>query len=90
MDKSKPVFDITDRGFNVKAWWPTDNSGDALIKIWQDDKLLREFTFPAYKVFNIAAHFKDIVDGELEKNADGYMMAASDGLGGYAAIKPAK
>ena len=80
MDKEKPVYDITDRGYRIKAWWPQDDSGDADVKIWRDEKLLREFKFPAYKVFNLAAHFKDIVDGELENSNMGYRIAASDGF----------
>jgi len=83
IDKNKkPLFDIKDRGFNVKAWWgkPEDKSGDALVEITKNGKLYREFKWPAYKIFNIAAHFSDIVDGELEKTNDklsGYKIAGS-------------
>ena len=81
----KPLFDMKDRGFRVKAWWaekgePEDDSGDALVEITKDNKPYREFKWPAYKIFNIAAHFSDIVDGELEKTNDklsGYRMAGS-------------
>ena len=74
------VFDLTDRGFNVKAWYLNDDSGDALVKITKNGKLHRKFKWPAYKIFNISAHFKDIVDGELEKTNDklsGYKIAGS-------------
>ena len=74
------VFDLTDRGFNVKAWFLNDDSGDALVKITKNGKLHRRFKWPAYKIFNIAAHFEDIVDGELEKTNDklsGYRIAGS-------------
>ena len=74
------VFDLTDRGFNVKAWYLNDDSGNALVKITKNGKLQREFKWPAYKIFNISAHFKDIVDGELEKTNDklsGYKIAGS-------------
>ena len=74
------VFDLTDRGFNVKAWFLNDDSGDALVKITKNGKLHRKFKWPAYKIFNISAHFKDIVDGELEKTNDklsGYKIAGS-------------
>jgi len=74
------VFDLTDRGFNVKAWYLNDDSGNALVKIFYDDELYREFNWPAYKIFNIAAHFGDIVDGELEKTSNklsGYEIAGS-------------
>lgn len=92
-EKEQPIFDITDRGFNVKAWYIEDTEtekGDALIEIRKDDKLLREFLFPAYKIYNIAAHFKDIVDSELAKNTNGYGVAASTGLGGSVGIKEIK
>ena len=74
------VFDLTDRGFNVKAWYLNDDSGNALVKITKDGKLHRKFNWPAYKIFNIAAHFEDIVDGELEKTNNklsGYEIAGS-------------
>lgn len=80
--KQKPLFDIKDRGFRVKAWWsePANDSGDALVEITKDGKPYREFNWLAYKIFNIAAHFQDIVDGELEKTNDklsGYRIAGS-------------
>jgi len=57
-----------------------DDSGDALVKITKNGKLHRKFKWPAYKIFNISAHFGDIVDGELEKTNDklsGYKIAGS-------------
>ncbi len=84
-----PAFDIDDRGFNAKAWYleNTETSkGDALIEIRYQGELIREFLFPAYKIWNIAAHFSDIVDGELSKDNKerGYQIAASTGLEGLA------
>jgi len=35
-----------------------------------------------YKIFNLAAHFEDIVEGELKSSDVGYRIAGSDGLGG--------
>lgn len=90
-ENEKPEFDITDRGFNVKAWYVKNTEtekGDALILITKGEEVVRKFIFPAYKIWNIAAHFSDIVDGEIEKNTSGYKIAASDGLGGYAPIQP--
>lgn len=71
------VFDLTDRGFNVKAWYLNDDSGDAFVKITKNGKLHRTFKWPAYKIFNISAHFGDIVDGELKGNLSGYNIAGS-------------
>ena len=86
MDRQKedetPVFDLDDRGFNVKAWYLKDTAeskGDALVEVKYGDKLIRQFVFPAYKIFNIFAHFSDIVSGELSKNDKdrGYRIAGS-------------
>jgi len=70
-----------DRGYSVRASYLTEkHNGDALIEIFKDGQPLRQFLFPAYKIYNIAAHFSDIVDGELENSGSGYSMAASTGL----------
>lgn len=79
-EKEEPAFDLTDRGYRVRAFYLTEPKGDALIEIEKDSKNLRRFFFPAYKIWNIAAHFGDIVDGEIEKSTSGYEMAASTGL----------
>jgi len=97
MDRKKkrdePLFDINDRGFNVRAWYVEDigeSKGDSLVEVRYQDAVIRQFIFPTYKIWNIAAHFSDIVEGELSKDdkARGYEIAASDGLGGFAPIKP--
>lgn len=91
MDREKrreePEFDIDDRDFNVKAWYLKDTDaakGHALILISYKGKMVREFFMAAYKIWNIAAHFKDIVDGELSKDDKdrGYRIALSTGLEG--------
>lgn len=70
-----------DRGYHVRASYLTEkHKGDALIEIFKDGKLLRSFLFPAYKIYNIVAHFSEIVDGELENSGDGYAAAASTGI----------
>lgn len=69
-----------DRGFSVKASYLVQPQGDALIEIFRDGEPLRWFLFPAYKVWNIAAHFSDIVDSELAGNKVGYDMAAWTGF----------
>ncbi len=72
-----------DRGFTCRAsYLKSPNNGDALIEIFKDDKPLRGFLFPAYKIWNIAAHFRDIVDGEIEGSARGYEMASWNGITG--------
>ena len=83
MEKGKLIFETkSDRGFVFKAWELPESKGDAKIEVERDGKLIREFTFPAYKVWNIPAHADDIIKSELEKDTDGYLIAGSDGLGG--------
>ncbi len=77
-----------DRGYTVKASYLKEPKGEALIEIFKDAKPLRAFLFPAYKVWNIAAHFSDIVDGEIAGNSNGYEMAAWDGISGAIVLLP--
>lgn len=55
---------------------------NTLIEVRYNGELIREFLFPSYKIWNIAAHFSDIIDGELSKDnaSRGYRIAASTGL----------
>jgi hypothetical protein len=91
VDKGKLIY-VTkeERGYAARAWDLPDSKGDALIQITKGDSVIREFLFPAYKVWNIAAHLPDIVDSELANDCAGYGAAASDGLGGYVAMVPAE
>ena len=69
-----------DRGFTVKAFYLEQPKGDALVEIYRDGEPYRRFLFPAYKIWNIAAHFSDIVTGEIEGNFSGYDMAGWTGF----------
>lgn len=69
-----------DRGYTIKASYLIQPERDALVEIFKDGNPLRAFLFPGYKVWNLAAHFKDIVDGEIAGNTSGYEMAAWDGI----------
>lgn len=78
-----------DRGYTVKASYLKEpNARDALIEIFKDGKPLRAFLFPSYKIWNIAAHFHDIVDGEIAGNSNGYELAAWDGISGAIVLLP--
>lgn len=84
MEKGKMIFETKpDRGFVFTAWDISKSTrGDALVEIRKEGNIIRSFKFPAYKVWNIPAHANDIIESELNKNAKGYMLAGSDGLGG--------
>ena len=78
------AFEGETRGYKFKATYLKKPKGGALIEISKGDKMIREFLLPAYKIYNIAAHANDIVDG-LEKESDeGLYIAGSNGLGGNA------
>lgn len=87
MDKStieieKVAFAIDGGGYHFKASYLKEPALDALIEISKDGKIVREFLFPAYKIWNIAAHAHDIAEG-LDRESDaGLRIAGSDGLGG--------
>lgn len=78
-----------DRGYTVTAHYlKAPHAADALVEIFKDGEPVRHFLFPAYKIWNVPAHFTDIVDGEIEKSSRGYEMAAWDGISGAAILLP--
>ena len=82
--KGDVAFEHECRGYQFKATHLEEPSGDALIEITKDGELVREFLFPSYKIWNIAAHADDIVEGLERESDDGLRIAGSDGLGGNA------
>lgn len=86
MEIEKVAFEGDKRGYHFKATYLKQPEGEALIEISKDAKIVRKFLFPAYKIWNIAAHADDIIDG-LEKESDkGLYVAGSNGLGGNAYV----
>lgn len=78
-----------DRGYTVRAsYLKAPHQGDALIEVFKDGSLVRHFLFPAYKIWNIQAHFSDIVDSEIEESTRGYEMAAWNGIDGAMVLVP--
>lgn len=79
----KEAFSSTepDRGFTMKAFYLTKPSGDALVEIYRESEPYRRFLYPSYKIWNIAAHFHDIVSGEIDGDFSGYDMAGWTGFG---------
>lgn len=70
-----------DRGYTVRAsYLKPPRNGDALIEIHKDGQLVREFIYPAYRIWNIAAHFSEIVDGEIANHDGGYRAANWNGI----------
>ena len=88
-DKSKIVldkiaFEGDEGGYHFKGTYLKEPRGESLIEISKDGQMVREFLFPGYKIWNIAAHAKDIVSGLIQNNDNGLRIAGSDGLGGNA------
>ena len=82
--RDKEVFNGITNGYNFIGTYLKEPRGEALIEIKRDGKLVKEFLFPAYKIWNIAAHTQDIVDGLKKESDSGLLIAGSDGLGGNA------
>lgn len=80
----KVAFEGDLRGYHFKATYLIEPKGEALIQISKDDKMIREFLFPAYKIWNISAHADDIIDGLEKENDSGLLIAGSNGIGGNA------
>lgn len=68
------------RGFTCRAKDKDDGSGNAIVEVLFEKNVVRSFEWPTYKVWNILAHFNEIVDSEIAKNADGYRLAAWTGF----------
>ena len=78
----KVAFEGDKRGYHFKATYLLEPKGEALIEISKDNKMVKEFLFPAYKIYNISAHADDIVDGLEKESEKGLLIAGSNGLGG--------
>lgn len=79
--KEKQAFDGTTVGYRFQAWYLTEPKGEALVQISKDGVNVREFLWPAYKVWNIPAHASDIVEGLERESNDGLRTAGEVGFG---------
>ncbi len=68
--KEKLAFSGEKFGYLFKATYLLEPKGEALIEIYKGDKLVKELLFPAYKIWNIAAHAEDIAKSLDDKNED--------------------
>ena len=80
--ESKPIFDFETRGYRFLAEDDPEKKGEARIRIFKGLDVVREFGWPAYKVWNLQAHAGDIVDGLEKDKDDGLRLAGGTGLGG--------
>ncbi len=76
------AFEQTVSGYLFRATYLIEPKGDALIEIEKDGQLVKEFLWPSYKIWNIAAHAHDIA-GDLDQQSDEAIYdAGSTGFGG--------
>lgn len=70
------------RGHKIRASnLKPPRQADAFVELLRDGEVVRSFYWPAYKVYNLQAHFKEIVDSELAGTDAGYRQAAWNGIG---------
>jgi hypothetical protein len=72
-------------GFTLRVYWLIQPKGDALAEIRKDGKPYKRFLYPAYKIYNLQAHWEDIVQSEINGDCVGYDMA---GWTGFNVINP--
>lgn len=77
------IFDFIEDGYRFVAEEIPGNKADARITISKDGAVVQAGLWPAYKVWNIAAHARDIV-ADLGR---GLAVAGSDGLGGGVTLR---
>ncbi len=80
MSDAKKAYDTTIEGYRFVATYIS--AGEADVVISKDGNVLKSFTMPSYKIWNIPAHADDII-ADIE---DGLAVALSDGLGGTVGI----
>lgn len=76
------------KGHKISAWYLHEPKADCLVKVSKGELIIREFLYPGYKVWNLAAHAEEIIESEIDKNVEGYRCAGSDGLGGGVMPRP--
>ena len=82
----KLAFEMpAEQGFTAKAFYLKSPTGDALVELYKDGQPYRRFLYPAYKIWNIAAHFPEIVQSEIDGDNRGYDAA---GWTGFSIVQP--
>ena len=71
------AYDITEGAWRVTATYLGEGP-DARIEFFHNGEPFQAFEYPAYKIWNIAAHLHDIV-ADFEH---GLALASTTGLGG--------
>lgn len=72
-------------GFTLKVFYLSQPDGQALAEIYYNDQPYKRFLWPSYKIFNLQAHWEDIVQSEISGDHAGYDVA---GWTGFNVIAP--
>ncbi len=72
--KAKVAFEKEWAGYLFRATYLEAPKGDALIEIEKEGRVVRSILWPAYKIWNIAAHAEDIAS-ELDAGSDAGLLS---------------
>lgn len=65
------AYDTSDkpyRGFSVRAsYLEAPNDRNAWCEVFKDGAAYKSFYCPAYRIYNVVAHFNDMVDLEIHE-----------------------
>ena len=76
--RDKIAFECDAQSVHFTVTYLTEPKGEALVEITRDGLLLKSLLWPAYKIWNIAAHADDIA-ADLE---EGLSTVGATGFGG--------
>lgn len=62
----KVAFKETYKNYSVTAYYLGENNPNAKIVVKKDNTLYKEFLYPAYRIYNIQAHFGDMVENTIK------------------------
>jgi len=66
------AYDTSDkpyRGYSVRvSYLKEPDNQDAWVEVFKDGTVVKSFYYPAYRIYNIAAHFSEMVDNDIEES----------------------
>jgi len=76
------AFNIENGEYRFVATYLTEPVNQAVIEVFKAGEIVRSFLWPAYKIWNIAAHADDIARGLESGSDEGLKIAGDTGFGG--------
>ena len=65
MSEHKLAYELSDRGYTVRAWYGATVGDHAAVEIRKGDEVIEAWGVQAHHIWNVAAHFGEIVDDLL-------------------------